>query len=103
MAGDASTAAEELSKRLDEEQSLAEYLDHVAIPALSIAAADTSRGILRPDQSDSPGVDELALLKAYRDFVVDLTVAWTQSIKSFATGLKVRPFRLTIATGRGPI
>ena len=60
LAGDASTAAEELSKRLDEEQSLAEYLDHVAIPALSIAAADTARGILRPDQSDrlKEGVQE---------------------------------------------
>jgi hypothetical protein len=41
--------------------------------------------------------------EGYRDFAIGLTTVRTQSMKSFATGLRVRPFRLTIATGRGPI
>jgi hypothetical protein len=37
---------------LDEDRPLLDYLDQVAIPALSIAANDAAREILRPDQLD---------------------------------------------------
>jgi len=37
---------------LDGDRSLLEYLDQVAIPALSIAANDTAREVLQPDQLD---------------------------------------------------
>ena len=64
LAGDASSAAAEMSKWLDEEQSLAAYLDRVALPALSIAATDNARGILRSDQLEGlkQGVQEFIQL-----------------------------------------
>ena len=52
LGGDASSAAEEMDEWLDEGHTLIEYLDQVAVPALSIAANDSARGVLRPDQSD---------------------------------------------------
>ena len=52
LAGDASSSAEEMEDWLEEERPLLDYLDQVAIPALSIAANDTAREILRPDQLD---------------------------------------------------
>jgi predicted PurR-regulated permease PerM len=52
LAGDASSSAEELEDWLEEERPLLDYLDEVAIPALSIAAKDTAREVLRPDQFD---------------------------------------------------
>jgi len=52
LAGDASSAEEEMEDWLDEERPLLDYLDQVAIPALSIAANDTARGVLRSDQLD---------------------------------------------------
>jgi len=52
LAGDASSAAEEMEDWLEEDRPLLEYLDQVAIPALSIAANDTTREVLQPDQLD---------------------------------------------------
>jgi predicted PurR-regulated permease PerM len=52
LAGDASSAAEEMEGWLEENRPLLEYLDEVALPALSIAANDTTRQILQPDQLD---------------------------------------------------
>ena len=49
LAGDASEAAEEAAKFL-KERSLEDYLDEVAIPALSIAAKDSNKQILRHEQ-----------------------------------------------------
>lgn len=49
LAGDPSTAAEEYTQYLAE-RSLEDYLDQVAIPALSIAAKDSNSGILRREQ-----------------------------------------------------
>ena len=53
LAGDASSAEEETEDWLDEDRSLLDYLDEVAIPAFAIAANDTARGVLRSDQLDS--------------------------------------------------
>src|SRR4030095_8906481 len=50
LAGDASSSAEEMEDWLEEDRSLLDYLDQVAIPALSIAANDTERAVLQPDQ-----------------------------------------------------
>jgi predicted PurR-regulated permease PerM len=52
LAGDASSAAEEMEDWLEEDRPLLEYLDQVALPALSIAANDTTREILQPDHLD---------------------------------------------------
>jgi hypothetical protein len=52
LAGDASSAAEEMEDWLEDDRSLLDYLDQVAIPALSIAANDTAREVLQPDQLD---------------------------------------------------
>jgi len=52
LAGDASSSAEEMEDWLEEDRSLLDYLDQVAIPALSIAANDTAREALQPDQLD---------------------------------------------------
>jgi predicted PurR-regulated permease PerM len=52
LAGDASSAAEEMEDWLEEERPLLDYLDQVAIPALSIAAIDSAREVLRSDQFD---------------------------------------------------
>ncbi len=52
LAGDASSSAEEMEDWLEEDRSLLDYLDQVAIPALSIAANDTAREVLQPDQLD---------------------------------------------------
>jgi predicted PurR-regulated permease PerM len=52
LAGDASSSAEEMEDWLDEDRPLLDYLDQVAIPALSIAAKDASREALRPEQLD---------------------------------------------------
>ena len=52
LAGDASSSAEEMEDWLEEERPLLDYIDQVAIPALSIAANDAAREILRPDQLD---------------------------------------------------
>jgi predicted PurR-regulated permease PerM len=52
LAGDASSSAEEMEDWLDEDRPLLDYLDQVAIPALSIAAKDASREVLRPEQLD---------------------------------------------------
>jgi predicted PurR-regulated permease PerM len=52
LAGDASSSAEEMEDWLNEDRPLLDYLDHVAIPALSIAANDSAREVLRPDQLD---------------------------------------------------
>ncbi len=49
LAGDASQAAEEGAKFIDE-RSLEDYLEEVAIPALSIAAKDSNSGILHREQ-----------------------------------------------------
>jgi hypothetical protein len=49
LAGESSTAAEEAAKYL-EDRSFENYLDQVAIPALSIAAKDSNKGILRREQ-----------------------------------------------------
>jgi predicted PurR-regulated permease PerM len=62
LAGDASSSVEEIEEWLDEERPLLEYLDQVAIPALSIAASDAGRGVLRSDQLDK-------LKEAVDDFV----------------------------------
>jgi len=50
LAGDASASVEDVESWLDDERRLTEYVDRVAIPALSIAASDASRGVLRSDQ-----------------------------------------------------
>jgi len=50
LAGDASSSAEEMEDWLEEDRPLLDYLDQVAIPALSIAANDTAREVLQPDQ-----------------------------------------------------
>ena len=52
LAGDASSSAEEMEDWLEDDRPLLEYLDQVAIPALSIAANDTAREVLQPDQLD---------------------------------------------------
>jgi len=52
LAGDASSAAEEMEDWLEEDRPLLDYLDQVAIPALSIAATDAAREVLRSDQFD---------------------------------------------------
>ena len=52
LAGDASSAAEEMEDWLEDDRPLLDYLDQVAIPALSIAANDTAREVLQPDQLD---------------------------------------------------
>jgi predicted PurR-regulated permease PerM len=52
LAGDASSSAEEMEDWLEEDRPLIDYLDQVAIPALSIAATDTAREVLQPDQLD---------------------------------------------------
>jgi len=52
LAADASSAAEEMEDWLEEDRPLLDYLDEVLIPALSIAANDATREILRPDQLD---------------------------------------------------
>jgi predicted PurR-regulated permease PerM len=52
LAGDASSAAEEMEDWLEEDRPLLDYLDQVAIPALSIAAVDAAREVLRSDQFD---------------------------------------------------
>jgi predicted PurR-regulated permease PerM len=52
LAGDASSSAEEMEDWLEEDRPLLDYLDQVAIPALSIAANDTAREVLQPDQLD---------------------------------------------------
>jgi predicted PurR-regulated permease PerM len=49
LAGDASQAAEEASVWI-EKNSLIDYLEQVAIPALAIAAKDSNSGILRSEQ-----------------------------------------------------
>jgi predicted PurR-regulated permease PerM len=49
LAGDAPTAAEEATKFL-EDRSLEDYLEEVALPALSIAAKDNNSGVLRREQ-----------------------------------------------------
>jgi hypothetical protein len=49
LAGDSSTAAEEAAK-YRKDQSFENYMDEVAIPALSIAAKDSNNGILRREQ-----------------------------------------------------
>ena len=49
LADDASQAAEEAAKFL-EDRSLEDYLEEVAIPALSIAAKDSNSGVLRREQ-----------------------------------------------------
>ena len=49
LAGDASEAAEGAAKFLNE-RSLEDYLEEVAIPALSIAAKDSNNGVLRREQ-----------------------------------------------------
>ena len=50
LAGDATSAVEDVESWLDEERPLTEYLDQVAIPALSIAASDAARDVLHSDQ-----------------------------------------------------
>src|SRR5262249_6410006 len=52
LAGDASSAAEEMEDWLEEDRPLLDYLDQVAIPAFSIAATDAAREVLRSDQFD---------------------------------------------------
>jgi len=52
LAGDASSAAEEMEDWLGEDRPLLDYLDQVVIPAFSIAANDATREILRSDQLD---------------------------------------------------
>ena len=52
LAGDASSSAEEMEDWLEDDRPLLEYVDQVAIPALSIAANDTAREVLQPDQLD---------------------------------------------------
>ncbi len=61
LAGDASSAVEEMEEWLKEDHKLIEYLDQVAIPALAIAANDSTRGVLRIDQSErlKKAVEEL--------------------------------------------
>ena len=49
LAGDASEAVEEAAKFL-EDHALEDYLEEVAIPALSIAAKDSNSGVLRREQ-----------------------------------------------------
>jgi hypothetical protein len=49
LAGDASQAAEEASSWI-EKNSLIDYLDQVAIPALAIAAKDSNGGVLHSEQ-----------------------------------------------------
>src|SRR5262245_12986267 len=60
LAGDASSSVEEMEDWLEEDRPLLEYLDKVAIPALSIAANDAEREVLRQDQLDKlkEAVDE---------------------------------------------
>ena len=50
VAGDASQSVEDVEAWLDEGRPLIEYLDEVAIPALSVATSDAGRDVLRPDQ-----------------------------------------------------
>jgi predicted PurR-regulated permease PerM len=64
LAGDASSSIEEMEEWLEEDRPLLEYLDKVAIPALSIAANDAEREVLRQDQLDK--------LKAAVDDYVEL-------------------------------
>jgi predicted PurR-regulated permease PerM len=52
LAGDASSSAEEMEEWLEEDRPLLDYLDQVAIPALTIAANDAAREVLRSDQLD---------------------------------------------------
>jgi predicted PurR-regulated permease PerM len=52
LAGDASSAVEEMEDWLEEDRPLLDYLDQVAIPAFSIAATDAARAVLRSDQFD---------------------------------------------------
>jgi len=50
LAGDASSAVEDMEEWLGKDCPLIQYLDEVAIPALAIAASDSARDVLRPDQ-----------------------------------------------------
>ena len=52
LAGDASSAADDMYECLEDGHSLVEYLDRVAMPALAIAATDSTRGVLRAQQLD---------------------------------------------------
>jgi predicted PurR-regulated permease PerM len=52
LAGDAAAAAEDVDQWLEDDKPLVEHLDGVAIPALAIAANDSARGVLRPEQLD---------------------------------------------------
>jgi len=50
LAGDASSAVEDMEEWLGKDCPFIQYLDEVAIPALAIAASDSARDVLRPDQ-----------------------------------------------------
>jgi predicted PurR-regulated permease PerM len=63
LAGDAAAAAEDMDQWLEGDQPLVEHLDRVAIPALAIAANDSARGVLRPEQLDR-------LKEAVQEFVI---------------------------------
>ena len=52
LAEDAASAVEDMEEWLGKDRPLIDYLDEVAIPALSIATKDTARDVLRPDQLD---------------------------------------------------
>jgi len=64
LAGDASSAVEDMEEWLGKDCPLIEYLDEVAIPSLAIAASDSARNVLRPDQLDNlkQAVDEFVEL-----------------------------------------
>jgi predicted PurR-regulated permease PerM len=63
LAGDASAAAEDMEQWVEDVEPLVDHLDRVALPALAIAANDSARGALRPEQVDR-------LKNAVHEFVV---------------------------------
>jgi predicted PurR-regulated permease PerM len=97
LADDASLAAEEAAEFL-EDRSLEDYLEEVAIPALSIAAKDNNSGVLRREQTIQ--------LKTTTEEFVELckdTVKIQNDKKTETHGPKTTAFegRLVAVPGRG--
>ena len=69
LAGDASSAAHDMDKCLEDGHPLVEYLDSVAVPALAIAANDSARGVLRAEQLDKLRNTTKEFLDMAREFV----------------------------------
>ncbi len=97
LAGDASTAAEEAAKFL-EDHSLEDYLTEITLPALAIAARDHNNAILHPEQ--------LAKLSDTTNEFVELCKDIVELSNDKKTGtvrkLTAADGRIVVVPGRGP-